>query len=65
MKTLIQSMLILSLLISCGCGTGKPDPRDHPNFVDTTDPTKLRLPGPQLKNESSSSNQSTTSKKHD
>ena len=31
-------LLVLPLLMPCvGCG-GKPDPREHEDFVDTTDP---------------------------
>jgi|GEM_PF-5649061 len=42
----IHLLLLLAwLLLFPGCGKSKPDPRDHPNFIDTTDPNDLRMPG--------------------
>ncbi len=43
MRTLALTFLLLPLFT--GCSESKPDPRDHPNFVDTTDPNNLRMPG--------------------
>jgi len=38
MRSLLMLMLLTVCLMPCvGCG-GKPDPRDRPDFVDTTDP---------------------------
>lgn len=38
MRKLLVVMLLVSWCLPCiGCG-GKPDPRDRPDFVDTTDP---------------------------
>ena len=31
-------LMLGTLSFLTGCGSGKPDPRDRPNFVDTTDP---------------------------
>jgi hypothetical protein len=40
MRRILMLLFTLSaLLIPCvGCGGGRPDPRDRPDFVDDTDP---------------------------
>ena len=43
MRTL--ALFLFILLLSPGCSESKPDPRDHPDFVDTSDPSNLRMPG--------------------
>ena len=40
MRSLFALLLLLPLLMPCvGCGGGRPDPRDRPDFVDDTDPS--------------------------
>lgn len=43
----MRAFLLISILVFSfsGCSESKPDPRDHPNFVDTTDPNNLQMPG--------------------
>lgn len=45
MKTFLVWIVLIIPIAGCGSGKGKPDPRAHPNFVDTTDPTNLKMPG--------------------
>ncbi len=35
---------LLVLFCAVGCGESKPDPRSRPDFVDTSDPTKVQMP---------------------
>lgn len=44
MRTLF-GLLALSLAMSSlnGCGPSKPDPRDRPDFVDMSDPSKASM----------------------
>ncbi|HUY90702.1 MAG TPA: hypothetical protein VMV10_18355 [Pirellulales bacterium] len=43
MRYLLGGLLALACLTGCG-GEKKPDPRQRPDFVDTTDPTKVMMP---------------------
>jgi len=39
MRYLFFCLLIVSLIVPCvGCGGGRPDPRDNPDFNDDPDP---------------------------
>lgn len=42
MRYLLGGLLIL--VCTAGCGESKPDPRNRPDFVDTTDPSKVTMP---------------------
>ena len=44
MRVVFALILSLLLLPYAGCGGGKPDPRDRPDFVDTSDPSKVLVP---------------------
>jgi hypothetical protein len=46
MRFAILSVLLLGAACLTGCGEKKPDPRERPDFVDTTDPSKVSLPKP-------------------
>jgi hypothetical protein len=39
MRILFALLLCFLLVPHAGCGGGRPDPRDHPDFVDDTDPS--------------------------
>lgn len=43
MRSVFVLVISLSLVVlpCLGCGGGKPDPRDDPDFVDTTDPMMI------------------------
>ena len=41
MRKVIGFTLLLLSLVAIGCGEDKPDPREQPGFVDTTDPSKV------------------------
>jgi hypothetical protein len=41
----VTLLIVIMMFSFSGCGESKPDPRDHPNFVDTTDPNDLKMPG--------------------
>ena len=44
MRMLIVLMIASPFMaFASGCGNGKPDPRDRPDFVDTSDPSKTSL----------------------
>ncbi len=42
MRLLIAGLFML--VCAVGCGESKPDPRSRPDFVDTSDPTKVQMP---------------------
>jgi len=44
MRGVFALLLCLLLVPYVGCGGGKPDPRDRPDFVDTTDPGSVVVP---------------------
>jgi hypothetical protein len=40
MRRFLAIVLLLPLVMPCvGCGESRPDPREHPDFVDDTDPS--------------------------
>jgi hypothetical protein len=42
MSKLVALLLLLLLMLPlAGCGSSKPDPRDRPDFVDTSDPSSI------------------------
>lgn len=43
MRLLLGTLMLLICVCATGCGESKPDPRDRPDFVDTSDPSKLDL----------------------
>ena len=44
MRYLLGGLLIVVGAIGCSGETKPPDPRTRPDFVDTTDPTKVTMP---------------------
>ena len=45
MRWFVLSVALASVVSLAGCGgEKKPDPRTRPDFVDTTDPTKVTMP---------------------
>ncbi len=40
-RLLVLLMLLLPVLPAAGCGQSRPDPRDNPDFVDTSDPDAI------------------------
>ena len=45
--TALSFLIVIAGIALPGCGgQSKPDPRTRPDFVDTTDPSKVSLPAP-------------------
>lgn len=44
MRYLLGGLLILVGVTGCSSGNKPPDPRDRPDFVDTTDPSMVSMP---------------------
>jgi hypothetical protein len=46
MKVRLAVCLLLGLFalpVVLGCGSDRPDPKDNPDFVDTSDPSKVQM----------------------
>jgi hypothetical protein len=46
MRIIIVLVLLCFPMSFAGCGKSKPDPRDRPDFVDTSDPSAIPAPTP-------------------
>lgn len=43
----ILAGIFFAFVFVAGCGgPAKPDPRQRPDFIDTTDPSKVQMPAP-------------------
>jgi hypothetical protein len=46
MKTITTLLVAGAVFLAAGCKKKDDDPRNRPDFVDTSDPSKLKMPGP-------------------